>query len=93
MVSFLTVNMSQVKVFDTWVKGKNKTLHFDVMVRSNIHDAEEVAIKLAEEYVRSRGEEGQVTSAECQFCHVEPVIDPDRLKMLAEKGGFIVPFN
>lgn len=93
MVAFPMADMSQVKVFDTWVKGKAKTLHFDVMVRSDVQDAERLAIKLAEEYLKSRGEEGRVTSAECQFCHVEPVIDPDKLKKLGEKGGFIVPFN
>lgn len=85
--------MKQVKVFDTWVQGKSKTLHFDVMIRSDAEDAEKIAIKLAQEYVKSKGEEGKVTSEECQFCHVEPVVHPDLLKQLEAKGGFIVPFN
>jgi hypothetical protein len=85
--------MSQVKVFDTWVEGKHRTLHFDVMVRNDVMDAHKLAIQLTEEYLASIGEEGKVASEECVFCHVQPVIDPSALKMLAEKGGFVVPLN
>ena len=85
--------MKQVKVFDTWVEGKNDTLHFDVCVNADAKDGEQIALKLAEEYLKSRGESGKVTSNECQFCHVEPVSEPSLVKQIEEKGGFIVPFN
>jgi len=85
--------MKQVKVFDTWVEGKNDTLHFDVCVSADSKDAENIALKLAEEYLKSRGESGKVTSSECQFCHVEPVAEPSLVKQIEEKGGFIIPFN
>ncbi len=85
--------MKQVKVFDTWVQAKDEVLHFDVCVNADAKDADKIALKLAEEYLKSRGESGQVTSNECQFCHVEPVAEQTLVKQIEEKGGFIVPFN
>ncbi|WP_447977623.1 DUF2024 family protein [Candidatus Nitrospira bockiana] len=77
-----------VKVFDTWVTGKNGTLHFDVMTTD-----EETALRLAKEYVRNLGEsEGLVTTKACRFCHSEPLVffSAEQQRELKERGGFIV---
>ena len=42
-----------VKVFDTWVTGKNGRLHFDVMTTN-----EATALKLAKQYLEGIGESG-----------------------------------
>ena len=42
--------MDTVHVYDTWVKGKNGKLHFDVMTTS-----EEQALTLAKQYLVGRG--------------------------------------
>ena len=77
-----------VKVFDTWVTGKNGRLHFDVMTTN-----EATALKLAKQYLEGIGEIGvAVTTKECQFCHSEPVVffSADQQRQLKENGGFIV---
>ena len=77
-----------VKVFDTWVTGKNGRLHFDVMTTN-----EATALKLAKQYLEEIGESGvAVTTKECQFCHSEPVVffSADQQRQLKENGGFIV---
>lgn len=59
-----------VHVFDTWVEGKNGTIHFDVMTTD-----QETALRLAKEYLVSIGEhEATITTEECQFCHSEPLV-------------------
>jgi len=77
-----------VKVFDTWVTGKNGRLHFDVMTTN-----EATSLKLAKQYLEGIGESGVgVTTKECQFCHSEPVVffSADQQRQLKENGGFIV---
>ena len=77
-----------VKVFDTWVTGKQGRLHFDVMSTD-----EATALKLAKQHLQSLGEtDAAVTTKECQFCHSEPVVffSVEQQRQLREHGGFIV---
>ena len=59
-----------VHVFDTWVKGTKRLLHFDVMTTD-----EATALTLAKQHLASLGEgDIPVTVKECQFCHTEPLV-------------------
>jgi heterodisulfide reductase subunit B len=81
-------SIDTVKVFDTWVDGKQGKLHFDVMTTD-----EATALKLAKRYLDSIGESrATVTAKECQFCHSEPVVffSAEQQGRLKEDGGFIV---
>lgn len=78
-----------VHVFDTWVRGQNGLLHFDVMTTD-----EETALKLANQYLASLGESDvTVTLKECQFCHSEPLVmfSAEQQEQFREQGGFILP--
>ena len=77
-----------VHVYDTWVKGKNGKLHFDVMTTN-----QEKALTLAKQYLESIGEPNAViTVKECQFCHSEPLLmfSDEQQRQFREQGGFIV---
>lgn len=77
-----------VKVFDTWVNGKQGRLHFDVMTTDEV-----TALKLAKQHLDSIGEVGaSITTKECQFCHSEPLafFSAEQQQQLKEHGGFIV---
>lgn len=78
-----------VHVFDTWVRGQNGLLHFDVMTTD-----EETALNLANQYLASLGESDvTVTLKECQFCHSEPLVmfSAEQQEQFREQGGFILP--
>ncbi|NJN69364.1 MAG: DUF2024 family protein [Nitrospira sp.] len=78
-----------IRVYDTWVNGKNGRIHFDVMTTD-----ETTALKLAKEYLVGIGEPtAAVTTKECQFCHSEPLVmfSAEQQKEVKENGGFIVP--
>lgn len=81
-------SIDTVKVFDTWVNGKQGKLHFDVMTTD-----EATALALAKQYLETIGEaDATVTTKECQFCHSEPVVffSAEQQRQLKERGGFIV---
>lgn len=78
-----------VHVYDTWVRGKNGLLHFDVMTTD-----EATALKLAKRYLDGLGEHDvTVTLKECQFCHSEPLVmfSTEQQNQFEEHGGFILP--
>ena len=80
--------MDSVHVYDTWVKGKNGKLHFDVMTTS-----QDKALTLAKHYLVGIGEpEAVVTLKECQFCHSEPLVmfSVKQQRQFREQGGFII---
>ena len=80
-----------VHVFDTWVKGTKRLLHFDVMTTD-----EATALTLAEKHLASIGEgDVPVTVKECQFCHTEPLVmfSPEQQKQFREQGGFIITLS
>jgi len=81
-------SLDTVKVFDTWVKGKQGTIHFDVMTTD-----EATALALAKQHLATIGEaDATVTTNECQFCHSEPIVffSAEQQRQLKEHGGFIV---
>jgi len=78
-----------VHVYDTWVRGKNGLLHFDVMTTD-----EATALLLAKRYLDDLNEHDvTVTLKECQFCHSEPLVmfSAEQQKQFKEHGGFILP--
>lgn len=80
--------MDNVQVYDTWVKGKNGKLHFDVMTTS-----QDKALTLAKQYLVSIGEpQTVITLRECQFCHSEPLVmfSLEQQRQFREQGGFII---
>mgnify|MGYP000877996749 CR=1 FL=1 len=80
--------MESVHVYDTWVKGKNGKLHFDVMTTS-----QEKALTLAKQHLVRIGEpEAVITLKECQFCHSEPLamFSVEQQRQFQEQGGFII---
>jgi hypothetical protein len=80
-----------VHVFDTWVKGKQGLLHFDVMTTD-----EATALTLAKQHLASLGEgDVPVTVKECQFCHSEPLVmfSAEQQRQFREQGGFIFPLS
>ena len=80
---------STIRVFDTWVQGKNGTIHFDIMTTD-----ESTALRLAKEYLATLGEaEAVITTEECQYCHSEPLAFFSQIQQQAfsEQGGFILP--
>ena len=80
-----------VKVFDTWVNGKQGKLHFDVMATD-----ETTALRLAKQHLATIGEaDTAVTAKECQFCHSEPLVffSVEQQRQLKEHGGFIVNYR
>jgi hypothetical protein len=77
-----------VHVYDTWVKGRTGSLHFDVMTTN-----ETTALTLAQQYLASIGESDvPLTLKECQFCHSEPLVmfSAEQQRQFKEQGGFIV---
>jgi hypothetical protein len=77
--------------YDTWVKGKQGLLHFDVMTTD-----EATALMLAKHYLASIGEaDVPVTLKECQFCHSEPLVmfSTEQQRQFREQGGFIVTLS
>jgi heterodisulfide reductase subunit B len=80
-----------VHVYDTWVRGKNGTIHFDVMTTD-----ETTALKLARAHLAGIGEAGAtITTKECQFCHSEPLVmfSTEQQQQFREQGGFILPLS
>lgn len=77
-----------VHVYDTWVKGRQGTIHFDVMTTD-----ESTALRLAKEYLAGIGEaDAAVTTEECQFCHSEPLafFSSEQQQQFRDQGGFIL---
>lgn len=84
----MATSPDSVHVFDTWVKGKKGTIHFDVMTTD-----QETALRLAKQYLDGIGEANAVvTVKECQFCHNEPLafFSAEQQRQFREQGGFIL---
>lgn len=80
----------KVDVWDTYVKRKlGDVLHFDIIVPDTIKDNSEI-FKFGKEYLEAIGEgEGQLSTAECQFCHVEEPTE-EMLASIGKKKYFIL---
>jgi heterodisulfide reductase subunit B len=87
-MKMVETSLDTVKVFDTWVNGKQGRLHFDVMTTD-----EATALRLAKQHLVTIGEaDATVTAKECQFCHSEPLVffSVEQQRQIKEQGGFIV---
>ncbi len=60
-----------VSVWDTYVRKKDgAVMHFDIIVADDLQDADTI-YTFGKTYLASKGEEGQLASQQCQFCHIE----------------------
>ncbi len=80
----------KVAVWDTYVKSHTgDVLHFDIIVPEAVKDTSEI-FRFGKEYLQTIGEkDGQLTTSECQFCHIE---EPDAavLADIRQKGYYIL---
>lgn len=76
----------KVAVWDTYVTKKDGTvMHFDIIVPSDITDAD-IIYRYGKEYLKAKGQESQpLASKECRFCHIETV-KPQQETEIGERG-------
>lgn len=81
----------EVEIHDTWVKGKNGQMHFDVAIeKKGDKDNNKLAVASAKKWLESIGEKkAKVTSKECSFCHVQDA-SPKVVKEIKENGYAII---
>ncbi|MCX7548660.1 DUF2024 family protein [Xanthomarina sp. F1114] len=62
----------KVSVWDTYVQRQDgRIMHFDILVENNVTD-EETIFNYGKSYIKSKPfKTGQLSSSECQFCHIE----------------------
>ena len=80
----------KVAVFDTYVKRSNGDLaHFDIIVPKGQYKHEEI-LDFGRQYLESINEkESQLTSEECQFCHIETPTQ-EIVDDILQKGYYIL---
>lgn len=79
----------KVAVWDTYVKKENgNVLHFDIIVPENIRD-ESLIFDYGKEYLTSIQTKGQITSEECQYCHIESPSN-EIIAAIEQKGFYIL---
>jgi len=62
----------EIQIHDTWVKGKNGTMHFDVAIEQKEGNDNKIAVESAKKWLTSIGEkDATITSNECKFCHTQ----------------------
>ncbi|GBD33976.1 hypothetical protein HRbin34_00282 [bacterium HR34] len=78
----------EIAVYDTYVKRKDgRIMHFDIIVEKNT--PYEKVIAYGNEYLKTKGEEGQeLSSNECKFCHIEKA-SKDIEEKIKNKGYYI----
>ena len=78
----------KVAVFDTYIrKPGGTTLHFDIIVPKEA--SLEQVLAYGRSYIDVAAPGGQISSSECQFCHIEEPT-PDMLSGIATEGYFIL---
>ncbi|MFA7446359.1 MAG: DUF2024 family protein [Flavobacteriaceae bacterium] len=78
----------KVAVWDTYVPKKDgSVMHFDIIVPSEIKDTK-IIYNYGKQYLKSKSQTGELTSKECQFCHIETV-KPEWESQIKEQGYFI----
>lgn len=78
----------QVEIHDTYVKGKNGTMHFDVAVPEGKGNA--FAVEAGKKWLESIGEkDAKITSKECSMCHTQSCTE-EQEKEIKEKGYTII---
>lgn len=86
MKIFMGKNM-KVSVWDTYVKREDgKTMHFDILVPSNLADQEKI-FAYGKTFLDTKSfQTGELTAKECQFCHIQRA--PEDIVKNIEKNGF-----
>lgn len=79
----------KVSVWDTYVKRANdKTMHFDILVQNTVTN-EELIYSFGKKYLETKSfKTGELSSKECQFCHMEEA--PDNVAQKIAKDGFYI---
>ncbi len=78
----------EIEIHDTYVEGKNGTMHFDVAVEKGKGNA--FAVESGKKWLESIGEkDAKITSKECSFCHTQDCSE-DQEKEIKEKGYSII---
>ncbi|MBL7776486.1 MAG: DUF2024 family protein [Saprospiraceae bacterium] len=81
----------QVAVYDTYVLMSNgATAHFDILAPQNT--APEQVLEFGKKYLAERQILGQLSSQECQFCHVE-TLTPEVAAELERQGYYILEMD
>jgi len=80
----------KVSVWDTYVKREgNKIMHFDILVSDKLKD-EQIIFGYGKEYLKSKlFYTGELTSKECNFCHIEQATD-EVINQIKREGFFIL---
>ena len=79
----------KVAVWDTYVlREDGKLMHFDIVVPDHIKD-ENVVFGFGEIYLKNKPfKTGNITSKECQFCHMETA--PDNIENGIKANGYYI---
>ncbi|MFZ1807342.1 MAG: DUF2024 family protein [Cyclobacteriaceae bacterium] len=80
----------KVAVWDTYVTRDNdQRMHFDILVPSELKD-ENAIYNYGKTFMKSKPfKTGELTSTECQFCHIEQAT-PDVVAQIEKEGYAIV---
>ncbi|MCO6499903.1 MAG: DUF2024 family protein [Vicingus serpentipes] len=79
----------KVAVWDTYVRKENgNVLHFDIIVPENNTD-ESLIFDYGKKYLTSIQTKGQITSEECQYCHIESPSN-EIVSAIEQKGFYIL---
>jgi nitrate/TMAO reductase-like tetraheme cytochrome c subunit len=79
----------KIAVWDTYVTRKDgKVMHFDILVDENQKDENQI-FEYGKTYLKSVMQEGQnLTSKECNFCHIDKA--PDEVEQQILNSGFSI---
>ena len=80
----------KVAVWDTYVdRTDGKVMHFDILVPDDLKDEEKI-FTFGREFLKSKAfGTGNLTSSECQFCHIGQATDELKEKIAAD-GFYII---
>ena len=80
----------KIAVWDTYVKKEdNEVMHFDILIPSTITN-EQTVYNFGEEYLKTKPfKTEQLTSNECQFCHIEQATE-DMMLSINKLGYYII---
>ena len=79
----------QIQIHDTWIKGKDGLMHFDVAIEDKKGNNNKLAIESATKWLRSIGEDkAKITDKECEFCHTEEAAE--KVESNIKRDGFFI---
>lgn len=80
----------RVSVYDTYIRRSDgRIMHFDILVPATERSLETV-YEFGNEYLAEKQQAGQeLTSSECQFCHVEEAI-AEIANSINDRGFYII---